>query len=51
MGLYINNALVILKGANVQKMNTLHKKWSFPLRIFTVNVTKSAASYQFGHIY
>ena len=26
----------------------LHKKWSFPLRISSVNVTKSAG---FGHIY
>ena len=30
---------------------TLHKKWSFPLRISSVNVTKSAASCGFGHIY
>ena len=30
---------------------TLHKKWSFPLRIFLVNVTKLAVSCRFGHIY
>ena len=30
---------------------SLHKKWSFPLRIFSVNVTKSAVSCEFGHIY
>ena len=30
---------------------TLHKKWSFPLRIFSVNVTKSAGNYGYGHIY
>ena len=29
----------------------LHKKWSFPLRISSVNVTKSEISYGFGHIY
>ena len=30
---------------------TLHKKLSFPLRISSVNVTKSAVSCGFGHIY
>ena len=30
---------------------TLHKKWSFPLRICSVNVTKSKDSCGFGHIY
>ena len=30
---------------------TLHKKWSFPLRIFSVNVTKSPVLCGFGHIY
>ena len=29
----------------------LHKKRSFPLRISSVNVTKSAVSCGFGHIY
>ena len=29
----------------------LHKKWSFPLRISPVNVTKSAGNCAFGHIY
>ena len=29
----------------------LHKKLSFPLRIYLVNVTKSAISSGFGHIY
>ena len=29
---------------------TLHKKWSFPLRISSVNVTKSAGNCGFGHI-
>ena len=27
------------------------KKWSFPLRISSVNVTKSTVSCGFGHIY
>ena len=30
---------------------SLHTKWSFPLRISPVNVTKSAVSCEFGHIY
>ena len=30
---------------------TLHKKWNFPLRISSVNVTKSAGNCGFGHIY
>ena len=29
----------------------LHKKWSFPLRISSVNVTKSEGIYGFAHIY
>ena len=29
----------------------LHKKWSFPLRISSVNATKSAGNWEFGHIY
>ena len=33
------------------KTDTLHKKLSFPLRISSVNVTKSAGNYGFGHIY
>ena len=30
---------------------SLHKKWSFPLRIYSVNVTKSVVSCGFDHIY
>ena len=30
---------------------TLHKKWSFPLRISSVNVTKSAGDCGLGYIY
>ena len=33
------------------KHNYLHKKWSFPLRISSVNVTKSAGKCRFSHIY
>ena len=29
----------------------LHKKWRSPLKIFSVNVTKSAVSRRFGHIW
>ena len=32
-------------------ITSLHKKWSFPLRISSVNVTKSAVSCGFGLIY
>ena len=40
------------KTLSVKKDNyTLHKKWSFPLRISSVNVTKSAVSRGFGHIF
>ena len=31
--------------------STLHKKWSFPWRICSENVTKSARNCGFGHIY
>ena len=31
--------------------SSLLKKWSFPLRIFSLNVTKSTVSRGFGHIY
>ena len=30
---------------------SMHKKWSFPLMISSVNVTKSARNCGFGHIY
>ena len=36
---------------DVSDQPALHKKRSFPLRISSVNVTKSAASDGFGHIY
>ena len=37
-------------GISLQKYET-EQKWSFPLRISLVNVTKSAVSCGFGHIY
>ena len=40
-----------MKGEMVQLKYTLHKKWSFPLRILSVNVTKSAVSCEFGNSY
>ena len=30
---------------------SLHKKWNFPLRTFSVNMAKSAGNSGFGHIY
>ena len=41
------NDLVMLHKAMHE---TLHKKWSFPLRISLVNVTKSAGNCGFSHI-
>ena len=41
----------ILMTKDTFKFHALHKKWSFPLRISPVNVTKSAVSCGFGHIY
>ena len=35
----------------ITKQRELHKKWSFPFKISSVNVTKSAVSFGFGHIY
>ena len=46
----INN-LYTLTIVYVSRHVTLHKKWSFPLKISSVNVTKSAISCGFGHIY
>ena len=44
--------LVVLKRWGVvNSKQPLHKKWSFPLRISSVNVTKSAVSCGYGHIY
>ena len=34
-----------------QRWKPLHKKWSFPLKISSVNVTKYAVTCGFGHIY
>ena len=34
-----------------QVQHTLHKKWSFPLRVSSVNVAKFAGNCEFGHIY
>ena len=36
---------------NFSLLKALHKKYSFPLRISPVNVTKSAGICGFGHIY
>ena len=47
----------VWKKAALPKLDTnkkqvlLHKKWIFPLRISSVNVTKSAGNCGFGHIY
>ena len=38
-------------GSYQQNLASLHKKQSFPLRIPSVVVTKSAGNNRFGHIY
>ena len=42
IGYYAVNYADLLISPNLKKTLTLHKKWSFPLRISSVNVTKSA---------
>ena len=46
---------IFSKAKKIQKKGalatSLHKKWSFPLRISSVNVTKFAGNCEFGHIY
>ena len=45
-GFYINPV-----GLKVFVDLSLHKKWSFPLRISSVNLTTSAVSFGFGHTF
>ena len=49
----ITSLWVVLQPRNVRSRNTTHctKKWSFPLRISSVKVTKSAWNCGFDHIY
>ena len=37
-------------GTERTPLETLHKKWSFPFRISSINMTKSAENCEFGHI-
>ena len=51
---FFNNFIIPNNSENIRislVWASLHKKWSFPLRISSVNVTKSAASRVLGHIY
>ena len=41
----------VWSGPNCASAKTLHKKWSFPWRISSVNVAESAGNCGFGHIY
>ena len=48
-----NCVCAIVKNRNLlknKKLVALHKKWSFQLRISSVNVNKSAVNCKFGHI-
>ena len=47
----LGNFLALRQKIPMISKYTLHKKWSFPLRISSVNVTKSAGDCGFGHIY
>ena len=41
----------VLEIASICCVGSLHRKWSFPLKIYSVSVTKSAGNCGFGHIY
>ena len=43
--------IALLKKLCYCSYGSLHKKWSFPLRVSSVNVTKFAGNCRFGHIY
>ena len=43
--------LILSPIGSSQVIHPLHKKWSFPLRISSINVSKSAVSCEFCHIY
>ena len=45
------NSRFFLKINSSIKPLSLHKKWNVPLRIYSVNVTKSVRTCGFGHIY
>ena len=49
---FLHYFLIVLRIKKVYaEKKTMHKKWSFPLRIALINVTKSAENCEFGHIY
>ena len=49
----INNTFPIFQKmlSKLETLQTMHKKWSFPLKIPSVNVTKPIGNCRFGHIY
>ena len=50
LGVYVNRDVDVTK-SDRGVTPSQHKNWSFPLRFSAVNLTKSAVSYAFGHIY
>ena len=47
-----NDILVLISGILLFLLDrSLHKKWSFPSGLSSVNVTESARNCRFGHIY
>ena len=45
------NWKTLKKTKTIGAETTLHKKWTFPLRTFSVNLIKSTGNCGFGHIY
>ena len=43
--------LIITLKRDITEKKSQHKKWYPPLWISSVNVTKSAGNWEFGHIY
>ena len=48
---YLNSCESWIRFLRPNIVVSLHKKWSFPLRISSINVTKSTGNCEFGQIY
>ena len=51
LSLFILFSSCSITTSRMSQQHYLHKKWSFPLRIYPVNVTRFAGNCGFGHIY
>ena len=45
------SSMKVFANTTMKVWKAQHKKWNFPLKISSVNVTKSAVFYGSGHIY